>query len=125
MQKSDLSPSKQDRDSFIQSANEHLARITAELAALHGEPPCLFAVDIQTVRGWDDTKRDATLKDLQRLVTQAEEIVRQAELHRAKLWEASNAHPEDKALPPIIHLKQLREDLSTYKDILAFVQSHP
>jgi hypothetical protein len=117
------SPTILSREQFLEEASRMLARVQRELAGLHGEPPCLFAVDIETVTAWSELQREQTLAALRDAVSRAEELVHAAEAERTVLWEGSEASPEDKTLPPIVALKQLREDLQAYESVLQFVRS--
>lgn len=117
-------PKKMSREDFLQEAEKQLERVKADLGRLHGEPPCMYAIDIDTLKSWSETKREETLAVLRAVVSQAKTIVQEAENERAGLWERSDATEADRPMPPIVYFKSIREDLEAYEDVLNFVRSH-
>jgi hypothetical protein len=111
------------QENFRLQAETMLTRTKMELERLHGAPPCMFAADIETVAAWTEAKQDAELSTLRKTFAAAEAIVQQAERERETLWKTSDANASERALPPIVFFKQIREDLEAYEEILAFVRS--
>lgn len=111
------------REQFLQESNARLERVKAQLEQLHGAPPCLFAIDIQTMRSWPESQQVETREHIKDLVAQAEAIVEQARQERALLWEQSEADESDRELPHLIQFTQLREDLNAYEDVFRYVHS--
>jgi hypothetical protein len=117
------SQQKLSRAEFLERADAQVHVVTAELAKIHGEPPCLYAIDPTTLSSWTEQKQEETLVALRAAVAHAETLVQHAERERAALWEQSDAAEEDRSLPPIILLKSIREDLAAYEGALHFVRS--
>lgn len=111
------------QEDFRRRAEAELVRTKEELERLHGEPPCMYAADIETVAAWSETKQDAELTALRKTFAEAEAIMQQAERERETLWKTSDADAGERALPPIVFFKQIREDLEAYEEILTFVRS--
>lgn len=114
---------KFDRETFLSRSAAQLERLKAELSRLHGEPPCLFAADILTVTGWSDEKRERMLFVQRQTLARAEALAAAADQERAELWQRSHAAEEDRPLPFLLPLKQIREDLEAYESVLKFVRS--
>lgn len=117
------SQQKRTREDFLAQADEQFRAVSAELASIHGEPPCLYAIDPATLASWTEQKQEETLHALRAAVARAETLVQNAEREREALWEQSEATEADRALPPIVHLKSIREDLTAYEGALHFVRS--
>jgi hypothetical protein len=116
---------KMNREEFLREAATLLEPVRQALASLHGEPPCMFAIDSKTVASWSEAKREETLVALRKAVAQADAIVYKAEQERTALWERSEAQPEDRALPPVVLFKSIQEDLEVYECVLKYVRALP
>lgn len=111
------------REEFLQEAEKQLQRVKADLGRLHGEPPCMYAIDIETLKSWPETKREEMLATLRAAVSQSKAIMQEAENERTALWKRSDATEADRAMPQIVYFKSIREDLEAYEDVLNFVRS--
>ncbi|MBP9869411.1 hypothetical protein KBC59_02545 [Patescibacteria group bacterium] len=118
----DRSENRLSREAFLEEAERAFRRVKDEIAQLHGGPPCMYAVDVATITPWTEEKRVKTLEMLQKAVARAEELVQVAQNERTALWERSDANPDDRELPFMIPLKQIREDLEAYQEVLDFVR---
>jgi hypothetical protein len=102
---------------------EHVERLKAHLAQLHGAPPCIYAIDIATVQSWTETQREQQHAALRASLDEATALLQHAQQERTALWERSDAPESDRALPPITLFQSIQEDLESYEDILKFVRS--
>lgn len=108
---------------FAQEAERLLKQVKSDLTLLHGEPPCMYAIDIETLTTWSEAKREETLVNLRAVVSRAKDIMREAENEFARLCENADLPEADRVMPPVICFKSICEDLEAYEDVLHFVKS--